>query len=60
MENILGALEYYFALEFLVDLGNFYAAKCASVGGEWVQMADNSYACEKDLIGEWASGLLNN
>ena len=36
MENIFNALEYFFALEFLVDLGEFYIAKCADIGGEWV------------------------
>ncbi len=45
MENFFSYLEYVFALEFLVDLGNFYAAKCADIGGDWVRLADNTYEC---------------
>jgi len=36
MENFFSYLEYVFALEFLVDLGDFYIAKCVELGGEWV------------------------
>jgi len=39
MENFLGYLEYFMSMQYLVDLGDFYIAQCANIGGEWVNDA---------------------
>ncbi len=35
MEQALIPLEYILSLQFLVDLGEFWIARCADIGGTW-------------------------
>jgi len=64
MDSFLNGLEYFMSLQYLVDFGNFYAAKCADVGGEWIRNADNSYECIDTIwqqkLETWVNGLLNS
>jgi len=45
MMDILNGLESFFNLSWLVSVGDFYASKCADIGGDWVRLADNTYEC---------------
>jgi len=48
MESFLNSLEYFFALEFLVDFGDFWIKQCAEIGGEWV-----NDECVANLVEDW-------
>jgi hypothetical protein len=60
MESVLGILEGFFNLSWLVSVGDFYAAKCADVGGDWVRLADNAYECVNTDLDRWVEGLISN
>jgi len=53
MFDILNGLEYFLSFQYLVDLGDFYIAQCAEVGGQWV---DN--ACVDTDLDRWIKGVV--
>jgi hypothetical protein len=60
MENFLSGMEYFFSLGFLVDLGNFYAAKCADIGGDWVSTATGSWECVNTNLDAKLAGYIDS
>ena len=58
--SILGNLEYVMSLQFLVDFGDFYAAKCADIGGTWQALADNSYECVNTDLDRWLEKVVRD
>lgn len=59
--EIFNYLEPAFNLSWLVSIGDFWAAKCGEIGGDWIRLADNSYECVNtnldDKLNAWLDSL---
>ena len=42
--------EWYFTLEWLNDLGKFWADMCDKIDGSWVQNSDGTWECKVDYM----------